>query len=194
MKIGVICEDGEQRAVVEGLIRRGWCPNAVLELGEFKGMKGRSLRRELPKALWALRQKDVQFFVVMTDADNDNWQTVRNSGLEGVSEEYEPFLIFGVPDRNVECWVVADRQYFAGFANCRIEDLSVADPEMVVKRRLLDAGWDSPNQGIVALIESPDAPIPTWIESSSSFAAFYEDCRDVAQRNGCHIPNERERR
>lgn len=54
MKIGYYVQGAADEAVVWGL-RKRWCPDSMLEEGQFRGNSGESFRREIQKNLIDLK-------------------------------------------------------------------------------------------------------------------------------------------
>lgn len=192
MRIGYSVEGSTDVAFVKGLCQRqGWCPNAQLVLGSFRGKMGRRRRIEIPSICKELRHKGADVMVLLTDANDRNWREVKRAEQGWIPLEYADITLVGVADRNIECWIAADADYLAGKIGVRSEDLQVADPKGVFERALGITTFDKKEAKIAAIVK--DAPLRNWLSQSESFADFYDDARDLSQRQGCSIPNERER-
>ena len=194
MKIGYYVQGGMDEAVVCGLARR-WCSGAELVAGTFRGSSRQSLRREIEKSLIDLKDdKECKFLVVLTDADTNPWQHVKSREARKVPEQCRHLTLFGVADRNIECWLAADRDALAGELGCRPEDIPTDDPSGFVKRRF---GLGGRTRQKAARKRVSDyvagASLKPWIQESPSFRDFYDDARALAQRAECpSFPNELE--
>lgn len=179
-------------AVVRGLAER-WCPGAELAEGRFRGSSRESFRRETRKALHDLKDsKACDALVVLTDANVYRWQDVKRRESRRVPDDCRHLTLFGVADRNVECWLAADRGALAAELGCRAEEIPTGDPSDFVKRRfgLKDReGKEAARTRVREYVVR--APLGSWIRASDSFADFHDGARRLAKRTGCAIPNER---
>lgn len=174
-------------AFVIGLAKR-WCPNAEVELGLYRGASGDSLRRELRKTLKELFEfKGCDYVVVLTDSNSDNpnfWKKVKRQELQKIDEKYHDRLVFGVPQRNIECWLCADEKQAAAWLSCSEPQVRQADPSDFVKS-LLGLDLEEKLKDFLAQVI-----LKPWIQGSRSFQDFWEQVRDLSQRNECSLPNE----
>ena len=193
MRIGCYVQGGMDKAVVRGLAKR-WCPGAELAEARFRGSSRESFRREIRKSLLDLKDgKECDVLVVLTDADANPWRTVKSRESSRIPTDCGHLTLFGVADRNIECWLAIDRGALANELGCRVEDIPPGDPSGFVKggfkRRARSRGQDV-QEYVSDYVKQ--APLRPWIEESRSFATFYEDARRLALRTGCPFPNERE--
>jgi len=191
VKIGYSVEGSTDRAFLKGLQRR-WCPDALLVEGVFRGTSGISLRRDIPKICRELIHKGATTIVFLTDANNQNWREVKDREKNLVPVEFHHLTLYGVADRNIECWLAADKNYLAQRLGISPEDLNVLDPKDVFERALDITRYDRQEEKIALIVYS--APLYNWLRFSQSFEAFYEDARLLSKQQGCFIPNEREKR
>ena len=194
MKIGYYVQGDADEAVVKGLAKR-WCPDAELVKGPFRGSTNVALKRELLIVL-SMNLKDdkgCDVIVVLTDADANPWRDVKRRESDKIPEDCKHLTLFGVADRNIECWLAIDRDALARELRCREEEIPTDDPSNFVKRRfgLTDRNKLEAKARVCDYVAQ--ASLRTWIEGSDSFADFYEEARRWAARNECSIPNERER-
>ena len=193
MKIGYYVQGDTDEAVVKGLAKR-WCPDAELAEGQFRGASRESFRREIAKSLWALKYQGCDILVVLTDADANPWRDVKRRESDRIPEDCKHLTLFGVADRNIECWLAIDRGALARELKCREEEIPTDDPSNFVKRRFGLTDRDTRQNAKARVCDYvAQASLRTWIEGSDSFADFYEEARDLATQNECSIPNERER-
>jgi hypothetical protein len=194
MKIGYYVQGTADEAFVHGLAVR-WCPDAELAQGKFRGSSGESFRREVAKALRDLRDdKHCDVIVVLTDSDVNPWREVKRREWDRVPADCRHLCVFGVAERNIECWLAADRPALAKEIGCDLEDIPAGDPSGFVKRRFglgeRDANRDAAKEQIGRFVA--EVSLKAWIETSDSFEDFYRDVRSLAAQRGCAIPNELE--
>ena len=127
MKIGYCVEGSTDRAVLEGL-RLRWCAGAEMIEGRFRGA---FRRREIPKVCFELQQKAVDVIVLLRDANDENWRHVLNGDQQCCAAQHAHLTIIGVCDRNVECWLAADKQYASGRTGVPTQNFAVVDPKGV---------------------------------------------------------------
>ncbi len=196
MKIGYYVQGDADEAVVKGLAKR-WCPDAELAEGKFRGASRESFRREIANSLRDLKSdKRCDILVVLTDADANLWRDVKRLEWDRIPEDCQHLTLFGVADRNIECWMAIDRGALARELKCRVEEIPTDDPSDFIKRHFgLPGSNKLDKDDAKARIRDyvAEAPLRAWIRNSDSFEDFYEDARDLAAQNECSIPNERER-
>ncbi len=195
MKIGYYVQGTADEAFVHGLAER-WCPQAELAPGKFRGSSGISFRREIAGALWDLRDdKHCDVLVVLTDSDVNPWREVKQREWNRVPDDCQHMCIFGVAERNIECWLAADREALAEELDCKPDEIPTDDPSGFVKRRFglgkRDVDRDAAKERVTRFVTR--APMKLWIEGSKSFEDFYRDARSLAAQTQCEIPNELER-
>jgi hypothetical protein len=191
MRIGYCVEGSTDRAFIEGF-RRRWCPDAILFEGPFRGTTGVSLRREIPKICQSLSANHCDIIVFLTDSNDQTWHDIIVQQKSKIPAEYEHQTLSGVAERNIECWLTADPEWFAEMMGPRFvgNDFRIADPKGIVERALEISGQDKQEEKIACLVR--DAPLRKWLDCSNSFKKFYEDARDLSVQFPCSIPNERE--
>lgn len=194
MKIGYYIQGDTDEAFLKGLARR-WCPLAELAPGKFRGSSRESFRREIKKALIDLKNdKQCHILVVLTDADANTWREVKRREFAKIPIECQHISIFGVADRNIECWLALDRQKLAQELACNIQNIPENDPSGFVKRLFglgqRDIEKEIAKERVQSFVFS--APLKTWIENSGSFKDFYDQARRLAIQNHCQMPNELE--
>jgi hypothetical protein len=195
MRIGYYVQGDNDEALIWGLAQR-WCPKAERAPGKFRGSSGVSFRREIRNALVDLKDdKGCDILVVLTDADVNPWREVKRREWQKVPLEYQHLTVFGVADRNVECWLAIDRQALATELQCQADDIPHDDPSGFIKRRLGYTQRGADKQAIKERVRDfvGNAPLRTWIEDSDSFEDFYQEARRLSQQTECAIPNELER-
>jgi len=192
MRIGYYVQGSADEAFVHGLAKR-WCPEATLAAGKFRGSSPLSFRREIAKALKELR--DVQgcdVLVVLTDSDENPWRDVKRREWQKVPDDCRHLCVFGVAERNIECWLAADAPALAARFGHGVGDIPKDDPSGFVKRRfglgLRGAARDDAKAQVVEFVSA--APFKSWIENSPSFRDFYDDARSLAAQITCAMPNE----
>lgn len=193
MKIGYYVQGDTDEAVVQGLAKR-WCPDSELAEGKFRGASRESFRREIANSLRDLKSdKRCDILVVLTDADANLWRDVKRRESDRIPEDCRHLTLFGVADRNIECWLAIDREALARELKCQEEDIPEHNPSNFIKRRFELTERDKKQNAKARICNFvAQAPLRTWIRDSKSFEDFYEDVRDLAVQNGCSFPNERE--
>lgn len=194
MKIGYYVQGSADQAFVHGLADR-WCPRAELAKGKFRGESRESFQREIFKALHDLRDNHhCDVLVVLTDSDAARWREVKRREWQRMPEDCHHMSVFGVADRNIECWLALDREALAHELGCSAEEIPNDDPSGFVKNRFeIDVRGeerDKAKKRIQRFVAS--APMRTWIQESESFEDFYKDIRNLSARRQCRIPNELE--
>ncbi len=194
MRIGYYVQGSTDEAFVHGLARR-WCPQADMAPGKFRGESRISFRREIANALWDLRDdKRCDVLVVLTDSDVTPWREVKRSEWARVPEDCQHMCVFGVAERNIECWLAVNRDALAKALNCTPEEIPTDDPSGFVKRRFDLGARGAAREDAKGRVTQfvAQAPVKSWIEGSESFKSFYQDVRSLAARTKCSLPNEME--
>lgn len=194
MKIGYYVQGDADEAVIRGLKQR-WCPNAELAQGKFRGNSGESFKREISKSLRALKYEGCDILVVLTDADANPWRDVKRRESAKIPTDCEHLTLFGVADRNIECWLAIDRVALACELKCSVEDIPSDNPSRFVKRNFGLTDRDK-KQGAKARVRDYVArtSLRSWLAESDSFQDFYDEARRLAVQNKCSIPDEWENR
>jgi hypothetical protein len=190
MSIGYSVEGATDRAFLEGL-RRRWCPDVTLIEGAFRGKSRIRLRRDIPKICQELAHKGARVIVFLTDANKQNWRQVKQRESALVPDHFLHMTLYGVADRNIECWLAADRDYLARLLGLSPKDLAVDDPKGVIERALGITSYDRKEEKIASIVHY--APLRNWLKRSPSFETFYEDTRILSKQEQYNIPNEREK-
>jgi len=193
MKIGYYVQGTADEAFVRGLAQR-WCPQAEFAEGRFRGMSGESHRREMPKELVDLRDRHhCDVLVILTDSDTADWREVKRREWNRVPQDCQYMSIYGVADRNIECWLAIDRQMLANELGCQANDIPDGNPSGFVKMQFKFAQRSETSQTTKDRIREFVANLPrlkSWIENSKSFEDFYNQIRRLGSQRGCQIPNE----
>jgi len=185
MKIGYCVEGSTDRATLNGLNQR-WCPHAQLIEGSFRGTSGLSQRREIPKVCIELVAKGAELIVFLRDANNENWREVLQAYESDCRAEHRHLTIFGVCDRNIECWLCADADWIAKETGRQPDEFRVTDPKEVFEKTMQITGVDRKEQEIAMVVQR--APLKNWL-SNRSFKEFYGRIWDKSKQQGCTIEN-----
>jgi hypothetical protein len=196
MKIGYFTEGRRaDEAFIQGLAKR-WCPEADLEPPlRCRGRSGETLRRELRiQVLYFREEKDCDVIVVLTDSDEFSWREKRDKESMLIPEQYRHLTVYGVAERNIECWLALDREGLGKELGCRPEDIPKDDPSGFISRKFKlserNEGREEAKSKLADFVARSD--LKKWIQNSPSFKAFYEDVRDLSQQKNCGIRNELE--
>ncbi|MBN1507607.1 MAG: hypothetical protein JW955_12220 [Sedimentisphaerales bacterium] len=185
MKIGYCVEGSTDRAMLVGLNQR-WCPHTQLIEGAFRGTSGLSQRREIPKVCIELVAKGAELIVFLRDANKENWREVLMAYEGDCRPEHMHVTVFGVCDRNIECWLCADADWIAKETGHQPDEFRVPDPKKAFEKAMQITGFDRKEQEIASLVRN--APLKSWL-TNSSFKEFYERVWDKSKENGCKIEN-----
>ncbi len=191
MKIGYFVQGSADVAFVKGLADK-CCPEATLAPGKFRGYSGESLRREIPNALKDLHDHHAcDYLVVLTDSDEEEWRRVHKKEWERIPVELHHCTVFGVANRDIECWLALDRDALARELDCKPNDIPSPNPSGFVKRKFgIQKRDDAGSERIKRFVSS--VVLLKWV-NGDSFGDFYDQIRRLSKREGCDIPNERER-
>jgi len=196
MRIGLLGEDTTHDAVLRGLGRR-WCPGATLDTGVFRGKTRQRRRRELADELQRLMcTLRCDCVVILLDADNRKWSEAVADEKGKVPERYRDLSLvkIGAPERNIECWLSAAVEDFCaqtGADETEVRRARADDPKGLTQTALQRAAGTR-SVAVQAFTEDyvRGAPLAHWL-GMACFDAFYRDCRELAQAQGCpDLPNE----
>ncbi|MBU0717289.1 MAG: hypothetical protein KJ749_03495 [Planctomycetes bacterium] len=162
--------------------------------GAFRGSTALSLRRELAKIcddlFW---QKGCDVIVFLSDADEANWREIQRGEVGKLPDDMQPFAVYGMADRNIECWLCADPQYIAKIKERAAEDFAVDDPKGAFESAMDVSRDDKRESEIAQLVSEAPAPVlKRWLANSRSFEDFYDQLRAVSKQRECVIENLRE--
>jgi hypothetical protein len=189
MKIGYSVEGSTDRALVKGLHQR-WCKNAELLEGHFRGSTGQRRRGEIPKICHELIYKGADLIVFLQDSNKEKLRCVLEADEARCRDEHKHLAVFGVCDRNVECWICADADWIAGKTGKPSSEFRVADPKQVFQRAMGISSFDKKEDEITRLVV--EAPLRNWL-SNRSFEDFYDKLQQRSKQLGCSIENLRDR-
>ncbi len=82
--------------------------------------------------------KGVELIVFLRDANNEDWREVLRAYEGGCRAEHQHVAIFGVCDRNIECWLCADADWLAKETQREAAVFRVDDPKSALCRQ-----WES---------------------------------------------------
>jgi len=185
MKIGYSVEGSADRALLKGLHRR-WCPGADLMEGRFRGTTGQSARREIPNICLELGAKGADLIVFLRDSNEEVWREVLKAEEARCRPEHRHFAVFGVCDRNVECWISADPEWLGLKTGRPPAEFRTEDPKAAVAAAFGIRPGDRKEKELAELVA--EAPLRGWLHSKS-FADFYEKLRQQSKKHGCNMEN-----
>ena len=193
MKIGYAVQGSTDRAFLFGLKDR-WCEDAEMIEGAFRGSTGLSLRRELAKICDDLfSQKRCDVIVFLSDADNANWREIQRREVGKLPDPIRPFAVYGMADRNIECWLCADAQYIAEKTHRAVAGFNVDDPKGAFESAMGVSRDDKRESEIAQLVRDAHAHVlQRWLRKSKSFKDFYGQLVAVSKLRECVIENLRE--
>lgn len=190
MRIGYSVEGSTDRALINGL-RNRWCPTAQLVEGRFRGRSGRSQRREIPNTCLELTSKAVDLIIFLRDADDEYWRDVLKADEARCPFEHRHLTLFGVCDRNVECWLCSDADWLGKQTSRDPNEFRVDDPKGVFESAVGITGVEKREEEVASLVES--APMANWLRNQS-FEDFYNKLWQKSKEfPDCALENLRER-
>lgn len=127
---------------------------------------------------------------MLRDANNENWRDVQQADAKCCSPQHQQDAIFGVCDRNVECWLTADADYASVQTGRPAEDYRVDDPKTVFENAMGITSLDRKEARIADFTRG--APLRAWL-NNRSFEDFYGQLRQKSKERNCQIENLRER-
>jgi len=189
MKIAYCVEGSADRAVLRGL-RDRWCPDAELVEGRFRG--SRLPRSQISKECKILTQKGADLIIFLRDANLENWREVLRADEAKCPPELQHRVVFGVCDRNAECWLAVDPDHLAAKFGRNRADFTIEDPSGAVKAAFGLVGFDKEQREphVAAFVAA--APLGRWLHNKS-FEHFYDQLWDRSKQLGCRLENLRER-
>ena len=181
MKIGYGVEGSTDRAFITGLQKKLY-PYAKLIEGRSRGSTGESLRREIESICYELTYKGADVIVFLTDANESRWHEVKRREINRVPEDRKHRTIYGVAERNIECWITADEEYTRRIG-INPDAIRKVDPKPEFERVIGITGIDKKENEIAQIVEA--APLEQWRLSSKSFEDFYDQIQGVSKLFGC---------
>ncbi|MEW5945848.1 MAG: hypothetical protein AB1742_06580 [bacterium] len=181
MKIGFTCQGSTDEAFLEGL-KESVCPRAVLIKGDARGSSGESFRREIRKILPALREKGAEIFIILNDSDAGKFREIKKRESAYVPEEYKADTVYGIAERNIECWLTADQNYCKKRFGTSPPRDSRFRKKYFVKAMGISAR--SPKkEDIISFVK--DAQIGEWRKKSRSFDHFCRELVVMEKKKNC---------
>ena len=180
MKIAFCVEGSGDRAVLQGL-RNRWCPQAELVEGRFRGQLPRS---QIAKECKILTDKGANLIVFLRDANDEAWRDVLKADEAKCPSEYRHRVIFGVCDRNAECWLAADPDHLAAKIGGSRHDYITKDPSSAVKAKFGLVGFNKEQQEPCIADYVANAPLSQWL-NNKSFENFYEQLWQKSKELQC---------
>ncbi len=180
MKIGFTCQGSSDEAFVNGLKER-LCPGSKLERGPARGVSKISFRRDIPNILLGLKSNGCDVFIILHVSVNQDFRKVKREETKHVPGEYKDDVVYGVVNRNIECWLTIDPNY------C-LERFGTSPPKDIKKRNSYfinstGRARDHKKEEIAAFVS--EAPIKSWCDNDKSFEQFYVDLKGMAKRKNC---------
>jgi hypothetical protein len=190
MKIAYCVEGSADRAMLHGL-RDRWCPQAELMEGHFRGKQ--LPRSQIAKECKILVLKGADLIVFLRDANLENWREVLRVDEAKCPPEYRHRVIFGVCDRNAECWLAADPDHLAAHLGRLRQEFTGADPSPVIKAAFGLVGFNKELQEPSVSSFIVTAPLERWL-NNKSFGNFYDQLWQKSKELQCpNMENLRER-
>ncbi|MBE0540668.1 MAG: hypothetical protein IH623_04705 [Verrucomicrobia bacterium] len=153
--------------------------------GRFRGQLPRS---QIPKECKILTQKGADLIIFLRDSNLENWRDVLRADEAKCPTEFRHRVIFGVCDRNAECWLAKAPDHLSAKKGCSRAELNTDDPSPVVKKAFGLVGFDKEQQEPVLAAYVRSAPLKQWLQNKS-FENFYEQLWHQSQQKGCTLEN-----
>lgn len=191
-KIGVICEDARSRGFLIGLRDRLDCRAELVE-SPFPSPTHLT-RKTAKKQADSLQKCGVDLLVRFVDADGRRWQDVEREERSLFPDTYREMLVCGVAVENVENWLALDAEYLA--SSLHLDPNESQGTALVtgrVKKAIAVQAHDPVAKSeVVARVvrECPDPVFANWLKKDKALRAFYDACRQAANRASCETPNE----
>jgi hypothetical protein len=128
--------------------------------------------------------------VFLRDANDEDWRAVLKGDQSRCRQEHKHLTVFGVCERNVECWFCSDADWIAKRMSKPTSDFRTDDPKRVFNEAMGISTFDKKEEEIVDLIQ--DAPLQNWL-NNCSFEEFYNQLWQKSKELGCSIENLRAR-
>lgn len=185
MRIAYCVEGSADRALLRGL-RDRWCPRAELVEGRFRG--SRLPRSQIAKECRILTQLGADLIIFLRDANLEHWREVLSADEAKCPAEFRHRVVFGVCDRNAECWLASDAGHLAAARGRNQADFAVGDPSPAVKSAFGLVGFDKDQQEPAVAEYVATAPLRQWLRNRS-FEHFYEQVWQRSKEMGCELEN-----
>ncbi len=125
--------------------------------------------------------------VFLRDANNDSWREVLKKDEETCRPEHKHLAVFGVCDRNIECWICADSEWIAKRTGRSPSEFQGEDPKKAFESAMGISSRDRKEEQIASIVQW--APLRNWMKSNSSFEDFYGHLWLKSKELGCSIEN-----
>lgn len=185
MRIAYCVEGSADRALLRGL-RDRWCPRVELVEGRFRG--SRLPRSQISRECRLLIQQGADLVIFLRDANLEDWREVLRADEAKCPAEFRHRVIFGVCDRNAECWLAADPDHLAAARAWEPAHFTVADPSPAVKSAFGFVGLEKEQQEPVVTEYVATAPLRHRLRNRS-FEHFYEQVWQRSKELGCELEN-----
>lgn len=194
-KIGVLYQDANSYGFLEGVKRRLKCEAELVAPSTAALSKSTMMSsRQARLAVKILQKEGVDVIVRFTDADGNRWQDIQRQEIGAFPEQVKEMLICGVAVNNVEQWLALDPAYIGSVLS--INDVSALPPDQqtaVIKKAIAHQRQpDEPAHEVTARIvaDAPSEVFQRWLKSDEALRNFYQECRRIAARADCDVPNE----
>ncbi len=125
--------------------------------------------------------------VFLRDSNTEGWREVLKSDEARCQAEHSHIVVFGVCDRNIECWLCCDAQLIANQTGKNPQDFQIEDPKGVFESALGITRTEKKEEEIANFVEH--APLQNWLVNKS-FENFYEKLwQKSKQVAGCKLEN-----
>lgn len=195
-KILVVTQGYSEVGFLTGLRDRLNCRAEIVSCSRLPLLRQRgsyTRRQDAELIAREFRAQGADLLVRLTDGDTTRPAEVARAEQEKWPENVRAEMICGVCDRDVEHWLVLDRQHAAEALGLDRLPSDRVDLSGVVKGRLSDkrAGGRTLEQVVADFVRNlPGEVFRRWL-NNPAFSEFYDQCRAAARRHDCETPNER---
>ncbi len=135
--------------------------------------------------------KGADLIIFLRDANLEAWRDVVRADKAKCPPEYDHIAIFGVCDRNAECWLAAHPEHLAARIGRPLHELQSDDPSPFVKAGFGMVGFEANEKDTEVAAYVLTAPLKRWL-ANDSFEHFYSQLWQKSRERGCQIENLRE--
>lgn len=196
-KILVVGQGPNDLGFLEGFRKILNCEAKLLDYETSRALRQRGsfTRRKDAARIWEERG-DIDLIIRLTDSDQNQPQRARIDEMSRWPSEARDMLIVGVCNRDIEHWLLLDAHYLGKRLDFDSKDLPVDRVGLsgFVKSKIKEKAIAHNYKDFVAKLveDAPSETIRLWLRDAA-FADFYDECRRVAKKHDCPIPNLRER-
>jgi hypothetical protein len=117
--------------------------------------------------------KGADLIIFLRDANDEKWREALKNEESRCAAESRHLAVFGVCDRNVECWLCCHCEWIAKQTGIQPNEFRVGDPKGIFELALEISGPDRKEEAIATLVkDAPTEVLRHWL-TNRSFEDFY---------------------